>query len=219
MMERLNTLLAKIDALTLRERIFIAAAVLAVAVGLWEALLGAPLAAREQRASLMVDNLTKRIEQMNESMAATAQGINEGMPGNLERLKVLRDRLAETEESVRIFTTDLVDPAQMRFVLEDLIRQQSGLKLISMSNLDVQPLVEEDEAEADASTRPNLYRHGLMLIMEGPFLACLDYLRAVESLPWQLYWGRLELEARDYPLNRILIELHTLSLDEEWIGV
>ena len=218
-MDRVHELANKVDGLTLRERVFVLAAILAVVGGLWEALLAAPLQAREQRASLKVDNLSQRLDQLNESMSATADGMTDGTPDRLERLQALRRRLEETEESVRIFTSDLVDPTQMRRVLEDLLHRQGGLKLVSMSNLEVESLVEDAEGSELAEDAPQLYRHGLVVVMEGSFLDCLGYLEAVEGLPWQLYWGRLELQASDFPVNRILIELHTLSLEEEWIGV
>ena len=219
MTARIKGLAERVDALTLRERLFVLAAVLAITVGLWEALLAAPLQAREQRASLKVESLSKRLGQLDESMSATARGMNDGMPNRLERLQVLTERLRETEDSVRIFTSDLVDPAQMRFVLEDLLKRQDGLELISMSNLEVEALVEDAESLDAGGEAAQLYRHGLVLVLEGEYLDCLAYIRSVERLPWQLYWGRFELEAERFPSNRILIELHTLSLEEEWIGV
>ncbi len=219
MMERVQEVAARIDALTLRERAFVLAAILAVVGGLWEASLAGPLQGREQRASLKVENLSQRLGQLNESMSATAAGLTDGAPNRMERLQVLRRHLQETEESVRIFTSDLIDPTQMRIVLEELLQAQRGLRLISLSNLDVRPLVEADEDSERSDDSPRLYRHGLVLVLEGAFLDCLAYLRSVEALPWQLYWSRLELEADDFPVNRILVELHTLSLEEEWIGV
>ena len=152
-------------------------------------------------------------------MLATADGMTDGAPNRMERLRVLRQRLQETEDSVNIFTSDLIDPTQMPVVLEDLLRAQSGLRLISMSNLDVRPVIEEGEDSERSNGAPQLYRHGLVVVLEGAFLDCVDFLQSVQALPWQLYWSRLELEAQEFPVNRILVELHTLSFDEEWIGV
>ena len=78
MMARLGDLAKKVDALTLRERVFVLAAALAVVVGLWEALLTGPIQARERRASMQVESLSQRLGQLNESMAATADGLNDG---------------------------------------------------------------------------------------------------------------------------------------------
>ncbi len=126
-----------------------------------------------------------------------------------------------------MFTSDLVDPKQMRIVLEELLRRQSGLKLVSATNLPAKALVEGD-AEPPAATgdgakakakEPQLYRHTLVLTLEGSYLDCLAYLNAVEHLPWHLYWSRLEFKEDGYPRNAIRLELRTLSFDKEWIGV
>jgi MSHA biogenesis protein MshJ len=218
MSARLPPLLRKVDALTLRERLLLFAAALTVTGGLWEALIDGPLAAREQAASAAVEDLRHRLEQLNDSMSVTASAIGDGVPGKLQRLELLKRRIDETAESIRVFTSDLVDPRQMRVVLEDLIRRQAGLRLVSMSNLPVEPLFAGAEGAAE-SGGPRLYRHGLVLVLEGSYLECMEYLRAVERLPWQLYWSRLELERDEYPVNHIVVELHTLSLEEDWIGV
>lgn len=216
---RAAKLIKSIDALTLRERLFVFAAALLVTGGAWEAFLAAPLEAREQLASRQVESTRERIEQLNASIQLAAQGMSDGMPNYRDRLRALRERVADAEETVRIFTTDLVAPDQMRFVLEDLIRRQRGLKLVSVANLEVRPMIEENESDTAASSSAKLYRHGVVLVLEGSYLDGLRYLEAVERLPWQLYWTRLEVETENYPRSRIVIELNTLSLEEEWIGV
>lgn len=216
---RAAKLVKSVDALTLRERLFVFAAALIVTGGAWEAFLAAPLEAREQLASKQVESARGRIEQLNTSIQLAAQGMSDGMPNYRDRLRALRERVADAEETVRIFTTDLVAPDQMRFVLEDLIRRQRGLELVSVSNLEVRPMIAEDETDAGTASGPKLYRHGVVLVLEGSYLDGLRYLEAVERLPWQLYWTRLEVQTENYPSSRIVIELNTLSLEKEWIGV
>jgi MSHA biogenesis protein MshJ len=216
--EKLEKALHNVDRLTLRERLSLLAAVLVVLGGLWEALLASPLEARERVAAERIVTLKQRLDRLNESVTVAAAGMSSDLPNHFERLRVLRQSVAEGEEAVRIFTSDLVDPAQMRFVLEELLRGQTGLELISVSNLEVAPLFEESAGAAIAES-PKLYRHTLLVTLEGRYLDCLRYLQAVEQLPWQLYWARLDLEADSYPTNKIVIELHTLSLEREWIGV
>jgi len=220
-MERWIKLLQRIDALSLRERLFVFAALLVVIGGTWEALLATPLEAREALATARIERTRERLADLDQSLNLASQGIGEGMSAHFTRLQALRQQVTAGEESVRIYTTDLVDPGQMRFVLEDLLREQTGLQLISISNLPVEPVIEADEegTQAATSVAPNLFRHGLILVLEGTYLDCLAYLQSVESLPWQLYWGRIELATDRHPRSRITIELHTLSLEEEWIGV
>lgn len=217
--DRLRKLEVTVNGLTLRERLMLFVGVLVILGGLWEALLASPLEAREVSASAQVVAARDRLERLDQAMELAAQGIGDGMPAHLERLRMLEQQVAATEETVRVFTSDLVDPNQMREVLEELIDRQQGLRLVRAGNLEVRPLIERDDSAGVQTNEPMLYRHGLTLELEGSFLDCLEYLAAVERLPWQLYWGGLSLTALDYPTNAITIQIFTLSLDEEWIGV
>lgn len=226
MKERLEKIRQSVDRLSLRERLFLFAAGLFVVGGLWEAVLAAPLAAREQVANDKVGALEDRLRELDASLTATAAGMSEGVPEQLERLRALRARVAATDEEMRVFTTDLVDPAEMRAVLEELLRRQAGLKLVSALNRAAEPVLADEEpapgeavAEEPTSDAPRLYRHSLVMRLTGSYLDCLRYVESVERLPWHIYWSRLTVEADDYPTNQIVIELTTLSLDEEWIGV
>jgi MSHA biogenesis protein MshJ len=68
-----------------------------------------------------------------------------------------------------------------------------------------------------ADTGP--YLHPVQLVVEGNYLDIVAYLHALEGLPWHFYWRVLELETKTYPRNRVRIELSTVSLEKEWIGV
>lgn len=217
--------LKSVDALTLRERLFVFAAMLAIVAGAWEALLASPLEAREGAAQLKIETTRERLEELDQALQLAAQGIGGGMTGHFDRLQTLRRSVSEGEESLRIFTSDLVDPAQMRLVLEDLIERQSDLELVRAANLEVRPLIEPENAQIDVQAQtpdddtPALYRHGFVLELEGSYLDCLAYLTEVERLPWQIYWHSIQLDSQNPPRNRIVIELYTLSLEEDWIGV
>ncbi|HEX5048813.1 MAG TPA: hypothetical protein VFX89_16995 [Gammaproteobacteria bacterium] len=235
MKERLAKLAESIDRLTLRERLFVFAAMIVALGGVWEALLAAPLEARERAAAAKIDTLHSRLETLNQSIVSTADGLSEGLPNRLERLAALRARVAESGAAVSVYTTDLVDAAQMRTVLEDLLHRQTNLRLVSAENLPVRPLFDESgkdgeqgapptadpgqDGAAPAAVENRLYRHTLVLRLQGSYLDCLAYLQSIERLPWHLYWTRLELDAGEYPRNDIVLEVQTLSLEPGWIGV
>ena len=75
------------------------------------------------------------------------------------------------------------------------------------------------EAAAAPPTDTGPYLHPVELIIEGNYLDIVSYLHALEALPWHFYWRVLELETKTYPRNRVRIELSTVSLEKEWIGV
>jgi len=227
MKERIAKAREAIDRMSLRERLFLFAAGLVVLGGVWEAALAGPLDARKIQAAQKVEALKTRLQTLDTALATTATGMTEGMPAELDQLAALRNRVATGDQEVRVFTSDLVDPKEMRLVLEELLHRQSGLKLVSATNLAAKPLVEgtaepvaaKDDAAKTKPTEPQLYRHTLVLTLEGSYLDCLAYLEAVERLPWHLYWSRIEFKEDGYPRNAIMLELRTLSLDKEWIGV
>lgn len=226
MKERIAKVAASVDRLSLRERLFLFAAGLVIVGGFWEAALAGPLDARREIAAEKVDALRDRLQQLETTLTAAADGMSEGMPNQFGRLESLRQRVAAGEDEVRVYTSDLVDPQQMRLVLEDLLRRQSGLKLVSATNLPARPVLDDDADDTPAASQgtratqePRLYRHTLVLKLEGSYLDCLAYLQAIERLPWHIYWSRLEFATDEYPRNAIVLELRTLSLDEEWIGV
>jgi MSHA biogenesis protein MshJ len=229
MKDRLVKLAQSVDRLSLRERLFLLGAGLFVIGGLWQAALAGPLRARERLANEKVLALQDRLRNLDASLSAAAEGVNEGMPDQLERARALRESVAQRDAEVRVFTTDLVDPTQMRLVLEELLRRQSGLTLVSAVNRRAVPVLEDEEEGAATATQdaagnvasdaPKLYRHSFVLTLRGSYLDMLRYLEDVERLPWQIYWSRLELKTDEYPVNDIKLELATLSLDEEGIGV
>ena len=227
MKERITKVRETVDRLSLRERMFLFAAALVVLGGIWEAALAGPLDARKIQANQKTEALKTRLQMLDVALDSAATGMTEGMPAQLDQLTALRSRVTAGDKEVRVFTSDLVDPKQMRIVLEELLRRQSGLKLVSATNLTAKPLVEgsaEPSAANDGGAKarpkePQLYRHTLVLMLEGSYLECLAYLQAVERLPWHLYWSRIEFKEDGYPRNAIMIELRTLSLDKEWIGV
>ncbi len=103
-----------VDRLSLRERLFLFAAGLFVLGGLWQAVLAGPLAERERLANEAVTALQGRLEALDASLSAAAVGVSEGVPEQLERVRALRESVQARDEEMRAFTTDLVDPAQMR---------------------------------------------------------------------------------------------------------
>jgi MSHA biogenesis protein MshJ len=227
MMQRIAKVVESVDRLSLRERLFLFAAGLFVVGGLWQAALAGPLEARERLANEKVSALQDRLQALDVAMNAAATGVGEGMGEQFERVRALRENVQARDEEVRAFTTALVDPDEMRAVLEELLRRQEGLTLVSAVNRPARAVLEDEttpeqsqgDTAEEPSDAPKLYRHSFVLTLRGNYLDCLRYLEDVERLPWHIYWSRLELSMDEYPVNDIVIEVATLSLDEEWIGV
>jgi len=210
---RLDPLLSKIDALSPRERLLVLATCLVLIATLWHMLLMQPLAKRASQSRAELTTLEESISVANSSLEDQILQLAGGGEQQRSRIASLRKRIDEINATLGNHAAELIDPSEMARVLEGVLKEQARLKLVRIRNTTPEFL----SADGDEGG-VTFYRHGLEIEVEGSYIACLEYLNAIESLPWRLYWQVLELDVIEYPLNRIRIEVSTLSLDEEWIG-
>lgn len=198
------------EALSLRERGFVMIAVLGSLIALWDSLLMQPL----------------RIEQVNlEAQLANASEFG-GKPQSADtsdprqqsiaRATELQTQLQSLDSQLATTASGFVPSQRMIEVLHDVLNSQGRLELVSIRNLPVRPLI---AAPDEASPPRPPFVHSIEIIIDGQYADILDYLSALEALPWKFRWNALDLSTRGYPRNRVRIELSTLSLDSTWLGV
>lgn len=124
-------------------------------------------------------------------------------------------------------TDELVTPEKMREVLDDLLHKQAGLRLVGLESFS-EPV--QLPAAAPAAATPGdkaaavpvvLYRHGLVLKLEGGYFDLLGYLQAIQSSPWKLNWDSLDYQVGEAGPGKaqISLKLYTLSSKAGWVGV
>jgi MSHA biogenesis protein MshJ len=204
------SLLTRFDKLSLRERALVALAVLAGCVGLWDIALMQPL--RNQR-----NALTQELSTYNETVGSSEQA-DQADPHRaaIMRLSDLQTQSQTIDAQLTSGAAGFVPAPKMVEVVHDVLSQQHGLKLISIRNLPMTSLV-PPATETAQGTAP--YVHPIELVIEGEYGDVLNYLQALEALPWRFRWKTLDLTTKQYPVNRVRIELSTLSMDKTWLGV
>ncbi len=211
--EELAPILAKISGLTARERLLVVITFLTAISMLWLSLFITPLSIRADQSRAELTALNDRILATNASLQDQILQLAGESGRDRARIAVLQKRIEEVNTTLGDYLVELIDPAEMAEVLEGVLREQSNISIVSISNTTPELI-----SASDAENATVLYRHGLQIEVEGTYAACLQYLEAIETLPWRLYWQVLDLEVIEYPRNRIRIEVSTLSLNEEWIG-
>lgn len=209
---------ARFDGMTLRERLLVTAAMLVAVLMLWVLSFMDPIANR--RAALN--------DEMANIQAAIESGVSPDQlpddPGRiaLAREKQLKTQLDAVNAKLAATSAGLIPPERMVQVIRDVLERQRGITLVSLHNKPVTHLVElarSDNPETPPPEATGPYMHPVELVIEGAYLDVLAYLKTLEALPWRFYWKVLELRTTDYPTNRVRIELGTLSMDKEWLGV
>jgi MSHA biogenesis protein MshJ len=230
---KLQPVAERLDRLSLRERAMVfGACIVLVFIG-WQSLLMDPLAARARQAEQRLGDARQRADATGMSGAAADQ---DPMIVAVTRERALREKLASLETDLADASRGYVPPERMPELLRELLANQRGLHLVSLRNLPVESLAQAAGAAAEGSTdaRPTAavpateragvvdrgpFLHPVEIVIEGDYASIVNYMRALEGLPWRLHWRQLDVKALQYPQNQVRIEIGTLSLSRDWMSV
>lgn len=225
-----------VDARNLRERVLISAMVAAVLVALLNVLLIDPLRTKQANLVRQVAQDEGKIAAIHAQMQALIQASNiDPNAVSRARLPLLKQQLAQMDETLRGMQKGLVPPDRMAALLGDILRHEGQLQLVSLKTLPASSIIESMEPKADSVAAqpeakkagaalavpdgPLVYKHGVELVVKGNYSSLLHYLARLESSPWQMFWGKAELRVEGYPTGTLFLTLYTLSLDKAWLSI
>jgi MSHA biogenesis protein MshJ len=113
----------------------------------------------------------------------------------------------------------LVGADMLPKILEDVLLTTSQLTLVQMRTLPVEALPLKGAAARDGESEAGVFKHTVALRVSGSYFQVVDFLNALETLPWRFYWERLDYSVDRYPRAGIEIRVYTLSAEEGLIGV
>lgn len=221
--QKWQQLAERVDAMTLRERAMIFLATALVLVTLVNTLMIAPLSRRQQVMSKqIVDTQAKTSAlQMQIQALVTTHSADPNAPLRARMAKLETDAVA-TGQALQIIQSGLVAPQQMPVLLEDILRRNHSLRLVALQTLPMENLATPMEvAGSKLTTAPEMavFKHGVEITVEGSYMDLLNYLTAMESSPWRMFWGKAQLTVDTYPKSTLILRLHTLSLDKAWLTI
>lgn len=221
MKELLEKLQTRIDEQSLRERVLLFLAIIAVLYMLWQSLLMGPLEAEQKQLLGRLDSVRKEITALEQqTQIILKRRTIDPDAENRRLLAQYQEQIQQLEKQISESIRGLIKPQQMARVLESVLTRETDLTLVGVKNLQPELLVKPEDDQNDIGMEgAGVYKHGLQLMFTGKYLSGLDYLRALEQLPWGFHWDGIEITMDEYPNARIVVTVHTLSLDEGWIGV
>ncbi|WP_028102481.1 type II secretion system protein M [Pseudoduganella violaceinigra] len=210
---------ARIDGMSLRERIAMFIAAVAVVLFVINALVLEPLFARNKGLAEQIQQQNAQLEAANASVAAQMAAFNENPDAATQKqLAEMNREAASLAGGLRAMQHGLVAPEKMGQLLQQLLRSNGKLKLLSLRTLPVSGMGGgSSDPKAAPAPRELLYRHGVEVVLQGGYLDMLDYMEALEGSPQQVFWGRAQLDARTYPSSTLTLTLYTMGLDEKWM--
>lgn len=221
----MNKLFQRWQALAPREQWLTYGVGLALLIMLYMMLVAEPLALRvSAEANRQQLAQARRIEAENSAQEIQAKLAADPNLSYRQALAAARITQDQALQRIDAETSALVSPAKMKALLQELLNNQTKLKLVALESSSAPLAVPAAVVANPAATEtPPLvfYRHGLRLTLEGGYFDLVTYLKAIQASGWRLHWDSLNYEVGEGGADRarITLDLHTLSRDAGWVGV
>lgn len=217
-----------IDSMALRERAMFFGAVALVLMTLLQVFLLNPVLSRRNQLSAQIaqqEDETKAIQAQIQALVKPDAPDRDAL--NREKLKSLREQMAQLDRQLEQQQRQFVAPAKMAAMLENMVAKNRKLQLMSLRSLPGGNMSESAAGATAAApggrppagTAREFFRHTVELSVRGSYFDLLDYLAALERMPEHLFWDALELNAAQYPQAVLKLTIYTLSQDRSWLTV
>lgn len=217
MRQKWTALIARVNAMSARERAFVFIALLVAVLALAQILVVDSVQHRKNAADTRVQTAQAALRDIDQQ-----QRLLTG-PGARDPDRAARDTLAEREARLAALNAEigrhersLIPPSRMSAVLKDVVREGSGVRVVGIQTLSPQPVALAGAAEG---APPGFYRHGFEVTVKGNYTALVEYLGRLEALPWRLNWVEVTLDTADRPELTLTLTIQTLSLEAAWLRV
>lgn len=204
---------ARIDALSLRERVFLFLSLIVCLLALADVLWLTPAQNAERAVVQRFSAQNTELTRLRQELQATAQPSDESV--------AMRNELASLQARIDSVNRDLQASAPssdggpgLEQVLVQFLRRQEGLTLLGTGTLK-----SAAEAPAPAATPGTgtglpaaaLSRRGLELRVAGPYTELLRYVKTLETALPALRWGPMQLKA-DKPVPELTLQVYLVGV-------
>jgi MSHA biogenesis protein MshJ len=259
--QKWQRLAAKVDSLSLRERGIIFAAAAVLLFTLVNDVILDPEFAKQKQLSEQIKSNEQRMDQIQAEIRQTIKVQSDPDEDGRKRLAELKSNTRQMSADLLEMQKGLVSPDKMSALLEDILKRNGNLRLVSLKTLPAASLGNAASGGTGGtgasagvtsgavdvtSTRPRIdgavtaasgfhsgirenvkvdpspalvYTHGVEIVVDGTYLDMMNYMAALEAMPWQLFWGKAKLDVTSYPESRLALTVYTLSLDKKWLNL
>lgn len=222
----------RFDLLSLRERALVIVAALGVVLLLWDSLLMSPLQRTRKVRVQQVQALRAEVAGLETSVVTVEkQAAHDPDVDARRQAQALRDEIAGLDSRLSGVASGLIDPREMSRVLEQVLQRTAALKLKRLRTLPPEVVTAPTAGAATpagtaapvvgppAAGSTQVFRHGMEIELTGTYLETLQFLQALEALPWHFFWDRVEFTVDQHPQGHARVLIYTLGLQEGWLGV
>jgi MSHA biogenesis protein MshJ len=194
MKQQWEKLVLRIDAMQLRERVFLFLTIIVCGLALADTLWLTPAQLAYKQATLRLSAQATELQRLRDELKSLAQPVDAS--------KAIRDEIAEANQTldginqeIRVIAPLAEGGPAIEQALVEFLRRQTGLTLLSTGTAkqDLAPAAGQTPERAGSQTV--LARRGLELRVAGSYAELVRYVQTLENALPTLRWGALQLKA------------------------
>ena len=200
-----------------REKLGIIVVTVILVIGAWDQAVHWPLQKQRQALSGQLETQMQETQAAENSLRFMRQQMGESPADKQRRLADMQLQVENQQQQLQANGLGLISPSQMARVLKDVLARSRAVTLIRLETQRPKPWSLLDSA-ASGQARPMIYQHGIELELEGDYFSLMNYVKQIEQQAPAIYWDELDYQVQTWPSARLLLRVHTLSLQEAVIG-
>ncbi|WP_341661287.1 type II secretion system protein GspM [Vibrio sp.] len=209
-----NQLDTKFKSLNQREKLLLVICGFVVIILTMSAWLIEPLAKSNQELERQVTLTSQNLQRLEADILIVTAKLKKDPNENLNKeYKKLLTESQRLSKQLALIMEDFISPSEMAQLLEKVLAETQGLKLVLLESLQPQPIL-----GADNQSQTGYFVHPVRIELTGGYFSILTYLNTLESMPVNYYWNSFDYAVDDYPNARVTIEVYTLGTRQEFIG-
>jgi MSHA biogenesis protein MshJ len=198
MKQQWQKLSVRIDALSMRERVFAFLSIIVCCLAMVDTLWLSPAQLAYKQATQRFAAQTTEVKRLRAEMGVLAQPVDAS--------KVVRDdiaaaqiRLDQVNQEIRAVAPLAEGGPAVEQALEQFLRRHEGLTLVSTGTIRQETSIVNTRSKASSGTgadyQPVLSKRGLELKVSGPYAELARYVKTIENALPTLRWGSLQVTA------------------------
>lgn len=221
--QRWQDIQAKVDKLSMRERVLVLLGVIAIVYMIWDVVLFSPIADAKQKVDRDVAAMQQKIDALEDEEKTLLLALSADPDRELKQVRdQLQLQVQELDRELSELSAGLIPVEQLAAILQEVLTQTGVLKLQLLQTLPVEELqitAVNETTENSYNASAGVYKHTVALTVKGQYFQLLEYLKKLEAMNWRFYWDELRFERDEYPNGIIYLKVYTLSTDEGLLGV
>jgi len=195
MKQQWTQLLERIDALSLRERVFLFISVIACALALADVLWLSPAQTQYKLLTQRFASQNAELDRLREELKSIARTEDPSMAVRAE-IAAAQAQLDALNADIKTLVPLVQNGPELEQVLVQLLRRQDGLTLLGLTTLKPEAVA---AGSAPTSLPAGMSKRGLELRVSGSYTELVRYVKTLEVAMPSLRWGALQLKGEQQP--------------------